>query len=308
MKVKHHKVTSFVLLVVTFTLLFSFSQSYVIERDAKSDLSKLATRIALDLEMLPIAEPLFNYSGDQQKVSLYIQEINRVLSAHNSRIVLDDIRSVEPSPKPDHNHVYILESAHKKVVIKYLVNKQHLWISYIAPLIFAYLVWLLYLRSHLKARQNLVKSVTNIESERAKLVLDLNTKCIYLSSDPQQHVQLANKPLCFYIALVEFCDSNADTILNPNKDVPEALVSIANRYFERLTVLGHTVRKKPNFSNSLEKTLSEIRAALDDVFNEHPELKSKYYPPKAYGEGSRSKLHSYGLSNISFSDVDVKGK
>ena len=78
--------------------------------------------------------------------------------------------------------------------------------------------------------------------------------------------------------------------------------------FYRLIELGHTIRKRPNFNSSLEKTLSEIRAALDDVFSEHPEQKELYYPPKAYGEGSRSRLHSYGLVNIGKGNIEIKGK
>ena len=97
-------------------------------------------------------------------------------------------------------------------------------------------------------------------------------------------------------------------VLNQNKDVPDELIDIADKYFHRLIALGHTIRKRPNFSSSLEKTLSEIRAALDDVMAEHIELKAKYYPPKAHGEGSRSKIHSYGLINVALTDIELIGK
>nr|WP_246239911.1 hypothetical protein [Pseudoalteromonas caenipelagi] len=299
---------SLTLFVALFLILFFWSQSNIVERDAKYDLSQLATRVALDLEMLPIAEPLFNYSGDQQKVTKYIDEINDLLKASNSRVVLLDISSAEPQQNSAVKDKLILEAAHKKTAITYRVNRAHDAISYCIPVLLAFVAWGMYLRAYTFNFQSKVALTTKPEAEKPKLVLDLNTKCIYLSSNQEQHIQLANKPLCFYIALVEFCDGNSEIVLNPNKDVPEELIAIANRYFERLTVLGHTVRKKPNFSNSLEKTLSEIRAALDEVFTEHPELKSKYYPPKAYGEGSRSKLHSYGLSNICFEDVHVIGR
>jgi hypothetical protein len=90
--------------------------------------------------------------------------------------------------------------------------------------------------------------------------------------------------------------------------VPEELQELANKYFYRLVELGHTIRKRPNFNNSLEKTLSEIRAALDDVLNDCPELKELYYPPKAFGEGSRSRMHSYGLVNVSQGNIEIIGK
>ena len=111
------------------------------------------------------------------------------------------------------------------------------------------------------------------------------------------------------MALVEFCIENPDVVLNQNKDVPEELLTLANKYFYRLVELGHTVRKRPNFTNSLEKkTLSEIRAALDDVWQDQPEVKDVYYPPKAHGEGSRSRLHHYGLKNITLENIEVIGK
>ena len=59
---------------------------------------------------------------------------------------------------------------------------------------------------------------------------------------------------------------------------------------------------------ALEKTLSEIRAALDEILRQSPDLKAKLYPPKAHGEGSRSKLHSYGLKNLAESDYEIRGK
>ncbi|MFT7567826.1 MAG: hypothetical protein ACI846_002139, partial [Pseudoalteromonas distincta] len=140
------------------------------------------------------------------------------------------------------------------------------------------------------------------------LIVDLNDKTLSSSCSAEQKVGLANKPLCFYLALVEYCTNNDDVALSHNKDVPEELLELANKYFYRLVELGHTVRKRPNFNNSLEKTLSEIRAALDEVLSECPEEKELYYPPKAYGEGSRSRLHSYGLANIKKGNIEIRGK
>ena len=119
---------------------------------------------------------------------------------------------------------------------------------------------------------------------------------------------LANKPLCFYTALIEFCIAHPDILLNQNKELPSELITLANKYFLRLTELGHTIRKRPNFSNSLEKTLSEIRAALDEIFVDDVELKALLFPPKAHGEGSRSKLHHYGLKLQNMELVEIIGK
>ena len=71
--------------------------------------------------------------------------------------------------------------------------------------------------------------------------------------------------------------------------------------------LGHTKRKRPDFNANLDKTLSEIRAALDEVFAGYSEEKAKYCPPRAQGEGSRSKQHSYALPRLYAHEIEVIG-
>jgi hypothetical protein len=61
--------------------------------------------------------------------------------------------------------------------------------------------------------------------------------------------------------------------------------------------VGNTKRKRPDFGANLDKTLSEIRSVLDEVFQHHVQAKELFYPPKAQGEGSRSKMHNYALAN-----------
>ncbi|WP_234401335.1 hypothetical protein [Pseudoalteromonas sp. T1lg23B] len=308
MKPNYHMLSSLLLFLVIFISVFAVSQHSLIKSNSQLDISKLATRVALDIDMLPIADPLFNYSGNEQKVEQYIASINEQLAASKSRVRLTGLTSSSNIEQASKGNVYTLNSAHRHIGFFYEVNTHISWLSYLLPITMAFGVWGVYLWAFVFSRKHTKETSLVQEVEVPNLVIDLNTKYVSLSTDDQVQIQLANKPLCFYIALVEYCVANPEVILNPNKDVPDELIAIANKYFERLTTLGHTVRKKPNFSNSLEKTLSEIRAALDEVFVEHSELKAKYYPPKAYGEGSRSKLHSYGLIHIELEDIQVIGK
>jgi len=62
-----------------------------------------------------------------------------------------------------------------------------------------------------------------------------------------------------------------------------------------------------DFNANLDKTLSEIRAALDEVFSSFSEEKETYYPPRAQGEGSRSKQHSYAIPSIKQEDITIIG-
>ena len=83
-----------------------------------------------------------------------------------------------------------------------------------------------------------------------------------------------------------------------HEPIPELLLDYADSTFKKLMDLGHTKRRQPDFSNNLDKTLSEIRAALDEVFETCPLEKNQFYPPKAQGEGSRTKKHSYAIESL----------
>jgi hypothetical protein len=139
-----------------------------------------------------------------------------------------------------------------------------------------------------------------------KLVINLKDKTISNGIDDKA-ITLQNKPLCFYTALVKYCIEHPDQPLQPHKDVPTELLALANKSFGRLIELGHTKRKRPDFNANLDKTLSEIRAALDDVFSGYVDEKETYYPPRAQGEGSRSKQHSYALPSIKDDDIEIIG-
>lgn len=151
-----------------------------------------------------------------------------------------------------------------------------------------------------------VESETITLPPQPKLVINLRDKTLGNGVNATS-VVLQNKPLCFYTALIKYCAMNPDQALPPHKDVPGDLVILANKTFGRLIELGHTKRKRPDFNANLDKTLSEIRAALDEVFNGYNEEKERYYPPRAQGEGSRSKQHSYALPQISLEDVEIIG-
>ncbi len=137
------------------------------------------------------------------------------------------------------------------------------------------------------------------------LTLDLTNKALVLSD---KQVPLANKPLCFYAALLNYCQQNPEVRLCQHHLLPDALLELADKYFLRLVELGHTVRKRPDFNANLEMMLSEIRAALDELLSEYPHLKPLYYPPKATGEGSRSRMHNFALTHLQPQRWDITGK
>ncbi|KTF09220.1 hypothetical protein [Pseudoalteromonas sp. 10-33] len=285
------------------------------ERATKQQKAQIEKQIALDLTLLDLPNELYKHAGNKEAVVAYIDSLNSYLKTSNLKI--DNITSgvINDNELRKAQFTSRLATSEGPVIIVFSINEHYFtpknkmfFLFFLLISLFA-TVWLKVVESK-KSSVNLNKSINPVASMPMPLalIIDLRNKTLSHSYDKEQSVQLANKPLCFYLALVEYCSANSEVTLNHNKNVPDELIELANKYFYRLTELGHTIRKRPNFNNSLEKTLSEIRAGLDDVLNEYPEEKEIYYPPKAYGEGSRSRLHSYGLINIAKGNIEIIGK
>jgi hypothetical protein len=294
-----------VFVIATLTLIFFFGQKSKIENVVTLEKAQISKRISLDVSSLPLAEPLFNYTGNQQEVDLYVKRLNSQLDNLDSRTRVESIST----SKPDGSDFVELHANYKVVYVSFIKNKCHIISTYIIVLLLSlFNIWL-YGKVFAKHVENKTKRrVVSEQITKPTLVIDLYSKTLLIDGRTDKQSQLANKPLCFYLAMIEFSKLYPETSLYLNKDVPSALLDIAEKYFHRLSVLGHTVRKRPNFANSLEKTLSEIRASLDEILRDYPELKEKLYPPKAHGEGSRSKLHNYGLKAVSENDYEIRGK
>jgi hypothetical protein len=291
---------------------FYSAKFYKMQMNNELSVAKVQSRIALDLNYLNLPDDFLKHSGSKEMVSNYITQLNARIN--QSGIAVYSIKGISNSTVQGAHLSTQLQTPNKSVSITFILNNSLLVKSDIVVLIFVILIASLFTYLVSQSRQSSYSAIEStaddepILAEAPKLVVDLNTKTFSSNAHEEKSVALANKPLCFYLALVEFCIQYPDVVLNQNKDVPDELLNLANKYFYRLVELGHTIRKRPNFTNSLEKTLSEIRAALDEVWQDEPELKEIYYPPKAYGEGSRSRLHHYGLKAISCDDIEVIGK
>lgn len=292
-------------LLVGFVIFFFAGHQQKLDRLTQQQINVVATRIALDEANLPLADSFFNYAGDSKIISNYLDKLNSQLEEKAAVIRVRGISNSQLS-EFDNYYVHPLETSYRTIYVHIEIIAEHAWFAYIFVLVMVVFNTVLYKRAFTKPISIKVEHVKKLEPPH--LIVDLYSKSILLSNNKEVTSQLANKPLCFYLAMLEFCHENPDKALNQNKDVPEDLIEKAEHYFHRLAVLGHTVRKKPNFTNSLEKTLSEIRAALDEVLGQDAHLKAKLYPPKAHGEGSRSKLHNYALNEIANNDFEVVGK
>ena len=305
----------FFVLFIVFSLVFYVSTTQKQQQINQLQIAQIEKQIALDLPLLDLSNELLKHSGNKAALQHYIQTVNAQIQGTGIQVVAIEPKHEFNLSLKTHEFIRKLNSNNNVVFIVLSLKQPYFAndVMAIYILLFVISALLIYMIKQAAIYQGDKKLVTGhelntLESKPLILVINLKSKTLSSSYYPDQHVALANKPLCFYLALVEFCTNNPEIKLNHNKNVPEELLELANKYFYRLVELGHTVRKRPNFNNSLEKTLSEIRAALDDVLNDCPEQKELYYPPKAFGEGSRSRMHSYGLINVSQGNIEIIGK
>ena len=305
-----------IFLFLVFSSVFYVSTMQKQQQVNKLQIIQIEKRIALDLPLLNLSNELLKHSGNKAALLNYIQILNTFIDRTGIEVVaITPQHEFDASLKTSTEFIRELNSNNGVVFIVLSLRQPYFTrdvvaiyvMLFILSILLTYLIKLAYIKK--SDEKQVVHAESNTtESKPLTLIINLKSKTLSSSYYPDQHVALANKPLCFYLALVEFCTNNPEIKLNHNKNVPEELLELANKYFYRLVELGHTVRKRPNFNNSLEKTLSEIRAALDDVLNDCPEQKELYYPPKAFGEGSRSRMHSYGLLNVSQGNIEIIGK
>ena len=305
----------FFVLFIVFSLVFYVSTTQKQQQINQLQIAQIEKQIALDLPLLDLSNELLKHSGNKAALQHYIQIVNAQIQGTGIQVVAIEPKHEFNLSLKTHEFIRKLNNNNNVVFIVLSLKQPYFTndVMAIYILLFVISALLIYMIKQAAIYQGDKKLVTGhelntLESKPLILVINLKSKTLSSSYYPDQHVALANKPLCFYLALVEFCTNNPEIKLNHNKNVPEELLELANKYFYRLVELGHTVRKRPNFNNSLEKTLSEIRAALDDVLNDCPEQKELYYPPKAFGEGSRSRMHSYGLVNVSQGNIEIIGK
>ena len=290
-------ITIFLILQVV-AIVGQISASYVAHDSA---ITEVKQRVSLDIYSLDLGTENAASVANEDNVIRYIVGINSYLSEHNYPVRLLSIDNISESNSiagfsNTHTELLVTNNENIQLTIALPATVQHLSVSYIG-IILALLYVVISRGSKVQETNDASASNVGDAEPAAKLVIDLRQKALYLESSDLP-VTLSNKPFCFYVALLRFCQSEDTAELIHHKEIPKTLLIFANETFSRLMKLGHTKRRQPDFSTNLDKTLSEIRAALEEVYQQHPLEKTPFYPPKAQGEGSRTKRHSYALENL----------
>ena len=266
-------------------------------------------RIALDLPELRLADERLKQASHSIAVSRYLDLLNQYLNANHFPFAVAAIEETE---------VDLAFEASSAIAKQLLFPRQTMAVTFAfkpvaEPMGYWLPVLLALLLSYL-AIPHLLPAAANTGSAAAptavplKLILDLTSRSLYLNRTPEIKVSMANKPFCFYLAMLEYCATDNSAALYHHKSLPEEFLRLTEKYFTRLMDLGHTKRKRPDFSANIDKMLSEIRNALDEALAHEAAVKEKFFPKKAKGEGSRSKLNNFSLSNITTKDYEFVGK
>ena len=273
-------------------------------------LDNIERRVSLDQAYVDIGNIALGTPVNNAAIQRYIGRMNTSLQSlqYPARIrKLQDVNAANIDAQFTDVYTLTLRTSEQVLVIEAGTLPLTSYISFSLTALLIILIALpLRIYTYRRRRQRAHNQATLDIPVIPKLVINLENKTLGNGVDDTQ-VILQNKPLCFYTALVKYCIDNPGAPLQHHKQVPEELLSLANRVFIRLIELGHTKRKRPDFNANLDKTLSEIRAALDEVFFAYHEHKEVFYPPRAQGEGSRSKQHSYALPAIQDDEVEIIG-
>lgn len=296
-------------LIVALQCVAITAQYFSYQSSVHQALDNVQRRISLDSAFLDVGNKTLNTPVNQFAIHRYLSRLNSSLKEEDYPVLVKGIQGIETNSEDFSPYPGKLSSrfvnAEQDIIVKlrHKLPSSALTFSWIALIASLFVAPLFFISNRTRKAR---KALEEVIPPAPKLVINLKDKTISNGIDDKV-VTLQNKPLCFYTALVKYCIEYPHTPLPPHKDVPSELLTLANRSFGRLIELGHTKRKRPDFNANLDKTLSEIRAALDEVFSSYNEEKENYYPPRAQGEGSRSKQHSYALPPIKEEDIEIIG-
>jgi hypothetical protein len=298
------------LLWLLFQVTYSLAHYSQYQQDSRILILNIEKRIALDMEKIRLANKALNTVAHEPSVKEYMLDLNKQLANENAPAILVQLQNIQLTVHTALS-IYVSElNPSGQLIAVHIGVFSWSYLSSLSP--FAPLLAVFFAFSshklYLKKKPEVGKTSKNqLTSTQVRLIVNLHNKTLNNALSGVE-ITLPNKPFCFYVALLEYCVKEPQPYLSQTKNVPDDIISLANKHFYRLIELGHTKRKRPDFSTNLDKTLSEIRAALDALFLIDSKDKEIFYPPRAQGEGSRSTHHNYALQHIDKDQLEIIGK
>ncbi|MCC2605054.1 hypothetical protein [Planctobacterium marinum] len=309
--IKSNPLVQSALLFVLLTLVTIQGNSLSRQQQIDDALLLLKNRVSLDVLDLNIANELSAKVKDNITVRRYMHSLNEYLDSVKFPLKLKRIANFNYEGPFDLTVTEVrhfeLKTSRTSIDVEASIVVRHFqaWTMLFPP--FFTLLFYLLSQANSKKRSVTTLPVSEEQTHPAIMVIDLRDRSLYMDQSPDIKTTLANKPLCFYVAMLKYCSEQEAPQLYHNKNLPESFIELANKYFYRLLELGHSRRKRPDFDSNIDKMLSEIRTALDEILTNYPDVKCHFYPQKAQGEGSRSKLHNFALVTLSAEQFQLIG-
>lgn len=308
---KSNPIAQSLLLFVVLTLVTLQGNSLSRQKLVEEALLTIKNRVALDVVDLNIANELSNKAKENYTARRYLRSMNEYLNSVDFPLRL---MSINQFSLDEYSHseqletkTFELQSSRTSIEITVqVVERQFQAWTMLIPLFFSLLFFLI-CRLNSRELSDLLPERSTEAKPDPMMVIDLRERTLFIDQSSQCKTTLANKPLCFYLAMLKYCSEHDEPQLYHNKNLPEPFLELANKYFYRLLELGHSRRKRPDFESNIDKMLSEIRTALDEILCNHPDVRPRYYPQKAQGEGSRSKLHNFALEDLTSEHFELIG-
>ncbi|MBX2858806.1 MAG: hypothetical protein KTR17_09100 [Cellvibrionaceae bacterium] len=293
-------------------LFYAFSRYHYTQLNQQM-LEEIKLRVSIDLASNEVAGEI--HALNVESLDNYIALLNKYIKTQGWPLAVNNIRFKAHALPQSKNTLFLPSGAYLQYQNPGVSWHQHLSLLPIAAALLLSLFSGFYKtgsRAQQAKKKPMLPESHNERQPQARngaakvLNIDLHSRSLrHIQSD--NRAEMANKPLCFYLALIEYCSDRPGVFLSPAKNLPPELLQLCETYFRRMTELGHAIRKRPDFNKNLEKTLSEIRAALDQVFVDDQDQKILFYPRKAIGEGSRSKVHNYAPPQLNKEQIDING-
>jgi len=240
-----------IVFVVSFILMQSVStlaQRHVLKHSVDQQLSKIKERIALDLPAIEHQLPILLEPNSEQQH--YLTNLNQYLAHQQYDVQVMQIREQKHaphSPKILNTNLYFRGT---KIVIDYQKLETPWWHSFSQMSLLFSAIFAAFSVFHFYKHTPKVDLLAEQEISPQLISVDLHNKTL-VNFKSGEHLSIANKPLCFYAALIEYCLTNPGKTLNPNKELPDEMKLLCKKYFARLIELGHTIRKRPDFTNNI---------------------------------------------------------
>lgn len=247
---------------------------------------------------------IYHHLSSSELMQAYIQKRNTALKKSNLEWQTSFNTGLDEYHSSDSNSILLWHSAltHNRISVSVTSYTPSIMAMTIA--ILSAMCFFLWCRLGPKLPMSSAFSQKPLQNTREVLVIDLASRQLKFRKS-ENSIVLPNKPFCMYLALLQFCSENRNAYMSTRDTLPQRYLSYCNRNLSNLMENGHSRRRPLDFEAGKDKSLSEIRSAIEALCDDEQQLLQRFLPPKAMGQGSRKVNSNFALQNITLHDFTI---